>query len=123
MNLIDFSNNKKEIENQNIDKINRIKLKLQAQGLNEYQIERKLEEIFMLPDVLDKITSNKNTNNKIFFYLSDNDLIKFRKVFDVLNYIEMNSTQNWLLLGLIDLILENKIIINKKNKRVVINNG
>ena len=96
------------------------RVELRASGLNEYQIERKLEEISMTPDSLDKnVKSGDVVNfNQVSFFLDDEEFLKFKKHFKVLSYQMNNSSQNWLLMGLLDLIEQGKINVDMKNEQV-----
>ena len=96
------------------------RIELRASGLNEYQIERKLEEISMTPDSLDKNVKSGDVVhfNQVRFFLDDEEFLKFKKHFKALSYQMNNSSQNWLLMGLLDLIEQGKINVDMKNEQV-----
>jgi len=120
MSLLDFDDGLKELQQKEIEKrkIEFVK-RLQGEGLNDYQIERKKEEEYLKPEKLKKFDAVKNTGiNKVVFYFNDLDFETFKQHFTVLEYVETNSNSNWLLLGLIDLIEDGKIQYSEKDKEV-----
>ena len=124
MSLMNFvsDKDKKLIEQENNEKIESMRIKLRAEGLTDYQIERKLEELFMQPDKLDKNMADGSGIhlNKIFFIINDEDYVNFKKVFKVLTYQGDNCNQNWLLSGFINLVLVGKIKVDDDKKEVSI---
>jgi hypothetical protein len=92
------------------------------QGLNDYQIERKIDMIFNKPEeLLNYESGNDEFFNDVTFYFNDDEFEKFKKVFKVLSYVKNNSNQNWILLGFCKLVEEGKIITDTDKKEVRLN--
>jgi len=124
MSLFNFisEQDKQDLVMQQQQQIETIKKKLKANGLDDYAIERELEKIFSKPDTMqDFVSGDDNSIKDVTFYFNEEEYSKFSKIFKVLNYVENNTNQNWILIGLIKLVEDGKIIIDEKKKEVIYN--
>jgi uncharacterized protein YjcR len=79
-------------------KLINIKKKLTSAGMNDYAIEREVEKMFNKPEPLQHYESGEDSLfNDVTFYFSKEEYERFGKVFKVLNYVENNTNQNWIL--------------------------
>jgi len=116
MSLLDFDSDLKDLENKKIEKTFDL---LRENGYSEYAIEREKEKMFEKPDKLESFDAvDTDSMREVVFYFSPEDYNKFKEFFKVLEYVENNSNQNWLLLGLLKLISEGKIGYSDKLKDV-----
>ena len=122
--IFDFisEEDKQEIKQQQLKNIDIVKAKLKDEGLTDYQVERKVEEIFMKPDSLSKFDNNKSDLfESVAFYFTEEEFTKFTKVFKISRFMETTCNQTWLLLELVRLLEEGKLKIDNKEKKVMIN--
>ncbi len=117
MNMMDFMSDdfKEEQRNKKIEYFKSL-------GLDEYAIQRKMEQEELSPDKLDKMESVDNGAYKeVSFYLTNEEYEKFTEVFEILEYVKINSNQNWLLMGFVELLRNGNIMMSVKDKKVWVN--
>ena len=109
----------KDLKEAETEKVEKLKEKFKSEGKNEYEVERKIEEFTCLPEKLEDFESgNTKSSNTVLFYFGDDEFEKFKNVFKVLDYIENNANQNWIIMGFLKLVEENKIIVDEKERKV-----
>lgn len=115
---------KEKLKQNQEDKIKKVKEKLIAEGLSEYQANRKIEEIFMKPDSLPRFENNKiDLFEQVSFFFDEKEFEEFTKVFRVSRYLETTCNQTWILLDICKLIADGKLTIDPKEKKLVTTNG
>lgn len=120
MSLFDFDTELKSIDEKNKSTFVTKKLdELKNNGATDYEVEREKEKLTQRPERLQRYEpADVDIMKEVTFYFSPEDYKKFEHDFKVLEYVEANSNQNWLLLGLLKLIASGKIQYSEKTKEV-----
>lgn len=120
MNLTNFDEGlKQEIADIKKKQQNAILDSYRKEGLSDYAIERKKEQIFLKPEKLERkdAADVKNIHDVKFFFNTE-DFEIFKRHFKVLEYQGNNSNSNWLLMGLLGLIDEGEIQYSEATKEI-----
>lgn len=123
MGLMDYASEdfKELVETEKVEKRERI-LEKEKESNTDYVSERNVEMICDKPEPLEHFSPvNTKVIETLLFAFNKQEWDKVKDTFKILNYVETNCTENWIMEQFCDLVTQEKITIDRKHKKVIIN--